>query len=88
MVDDWPPAIRIRRTADEPESRPESLIYQRTETARLTVLELKSGQLRAELSQLESYGGEVSATGVLAAPTAHGPWQSNELCLLDVTAKL
>ncbi len=36
----------------------------------------------------EFYGGEVSSTGVLAAPTAHGPWQGNELCVIDVTARL
>lgn len=64
----------------------QSLIYQRTETARLTVLDLKSGQIGIELSSREFYGGEVSATGILAGFTAHGPGESNELCLLDVTS--
>ena len=81
-----PPGYGGRQMSLSPDR--ESLIYQRTETARLTVLDLKTGQLGVELSQLELYGGEVSATGVLAAPTAHGPWESNELCVLDVAAKL
>jgi hypothetical protein len=66
----------------------ESLIYQRSETARLTVLNLKSGKVEGELSPLEFYGGEVSQTGMLAALTAHGPGEPNQLCLLDVSAKL
>jgi len=64
------------------------LIYQRTETARLTVLNLKSGQVEGELSPLEFYGGEISSAGVLAGLTAHGPGESNQLCLLDVSARL
>jgi hypothetical protein len=65
-----------------------SLIYQRSETARLTVLNLKSGQVTGELSQLEFYGGEVSAAGILAGLTAHGPGESNKLCFLDVGDQL
>ena len=65
-----------------------SLIYQRSETARLTVLDLKSGQVTGELSPLEFYGGEVSSAGILAGLTAHGPGESNELCLLDVSDQL
>jgi hypothetical protein len=66
----------------------ESLIYQRSEMARLTLLNLRSGQVTAELSPMESYGGEVSSTGILAALTAHGPGESNELCTLDVSDTL
>lgn len=62
-----------------------SLIYQRSETARLTVLDLKSGQITGELSPLEFYGGEVSSAGILAGLTAHGPGEPNQLCLLDVS---
>jgi hypothetical protein len=62
-----------------------SLIYQRSETAKLTVLDLKSGQITGELSPLEFYGGEVSSTGILAGLTAHGPGEPNKLCLLDVS---
>ena len=58
-----------------------SLIYQRSETARLTVLDLKSGQVTGELSPLELYGGEVSSTGVLAGLTAHSPGEPNKLSL-------
>jgi hypothetical protein len=65
-----------------------SLIYQRSETARLTVLDLKSGQISGELSPLEFYGGEVSSAGILAGLTAHGPGESKELCLLDVSDQL
>lgn len=65
-----------------------SLIYQRSETARLTILDLKSGQVTGELSPLEFYGGEVSSTGVLAGLTAHGPGEPNELCLLDASDQL
>jgi hypothetical protein len=64
------------------------LVYQRSETARLTVLDLKSGQIDGELSAVEVYGGEVSSTGILAMLTAHGPGEPNELCLLDVKADL
>lgn len=66
----------------------EDAIYQRSETARLTVVDLASGRIRGELDERDYYGGEVSSRGVLAAPTAHGPGQSNELCVLDVTARL
>jgi len=66
----------------------DAVIYQRSETSRLTVLDLATGHLRGELDSREFYGGEVSSTGVLAAPTAHGPWQGNELCVIDVTARL
>lgn len=66
----------------------ESLMYQRSETARLTILDLKSGQVTGELSPLESFGGEVSSAGVLAALTAHGPGEPNQLCLLDVSDQL
>ncbi len=65
-----------------------SLIYQRSETARLTVLDLKSGQITGELSPLEFYGGEVSSGGILAGLTAHGPGEPNQLCLVDVASKL
>jgi hypothetical protein len=65
-----------------------SLIYQRSETARLTILNLKSGQITGELSPLEFYGGEVSSTGVLAGLTAHGPGEPNKLCLLDISDQL
>jgi hypothetical protein len=65
-----------------------SLVYQRSETARLTVLDLRSGQITGELSPLEFYGGEVSSAGILAGLTAHGPGESNELCLLDVSDQL
>lgn len=65
-----------------------SLIYQRSETARLTVLDLKSGQITGELSPLEFYGGEVSSAGILAGLTAHGPGEPNQLCLLDVRDQL
>jgi hypothetical protein len=66
----------------------ESLIYQRSETARLTVLNLASGQIEGELSPIQFYGGVVSHSGILAAPTAHGPGEPNKLCLLDVSAHL
>jgi hypothetical protein len=66
----------------------ESLIYQRSETARLTVLNLKSGKIDRELSPIEFYGGVVSRSGILAALTAHGPGEPNQLCVLDVTAQL
>jgi hypothetical protein len=66
----------------------DAVIYQRSETARLTVLDLATGQLRGELDAREFYGGEVSSTGILAAPTAHGPSQGNELCVIDVAARL
>jgi hypothetical protein len=62
-----------------------SLIYQRSETARLTILDLKSGQITGELSPLEFYGGEVSSAGILAGLTAHDPGESNQLCILDVS---
>lgn len=65
-----------------------SLIYQRSETARLTVLDLKSGQIAGELSPREFYGGEVSSAGILAGLTAHGPGEPNQLCLLDVSDQL
>jgi hypothetical protein len=65
-----------------------SLIYQRSETTKLTVLDLKSGQVTGELSPLEFYGGEVSSTGIIAGLTAHGPGEPNELCLLDVSDQL
>jgi hypothetical protein len=81
-----PPEFGGRQMTLSPDHR--SLIYQRTETARLTVLNLESGQVGGELSPLEFYGGEISATGILAGLTAHGPGESNELCLLDVAAQL
>jgi hypothetical protein len=65
-----------------------ALIYQRSETARLTVLDLKSGQITGELSPLEFYGGEVSSASILASLTAHGPGEPNRLCLLDVDDQL
>jgi hypothetical protein len=65
-----------------------SVIYQRSETARLTMLDVKSGTIEGELSQLEFYGGEVSQDGILAGLTAHGPGEPNKLCLLDVSARL
>lgn len=65
-----------------------SLIYQRGETATLTVLDLKSGQITSELSPLEFYGGEVSSAGILAGLTAHGPGEPNKLCLLEVSDQL
>ena len=65
-----------------------ALIYQRSETARLTVLDLKSGQITGELSPLEFYGGEVSSAGILAGLTAHGPGEPNRLCLQDVGDQL
>lgn len=81
-----PPGYGGRQMTLSPDR--ESLIYQRSETARLTVLDLKSRQIVGELSQLEFYGGEVSSGGILAGLTAHGPGEPNKLCLLDVTAKL
>jgi hypothetical protein len=65
-----------------------ALIYQRSETARLTVLNLKSGQITGELSPLDFYGGEVSSAGILAGLTAHGPGESNKLCTVDVSGQL
>jgi hypothetical protein len=66
----------------------QSLVYQRSETARLTVLDLKSGAIKGELSPLEFYGGVVSRVGILAGLTAHGPGETNQLCVLDVSARL
>lgn len=63
-------------------------IYQRSETARLTVVGVPSGTILGELDAREFYGGEISAQGILAAPTAHGPWQTNDLCVLDVGPRL
>ena len=65
-----------------------SVIYQRSETARLTKLDLNSGVLEGELSPLEFYGGEVSQDGILAGLTAHGPDEPNQLCVMDVSARL
>lgn len=81
-----PPGYGGRQMTLSPDRK--SLIYQRSETARLTVLDLKSGQIIGELSPLEFYGGEVSSAGILAGLTAHGPGEPNELCLLDVTDQL
>jgi hypothetical protein len=81
-----PPGYGGRQMTLSPDRQ--SLIYQRSETARLTVLDLKSGQVTGELSPLEFHGGEVSKTGILAGLTAHGPGEPNELCLLDVSAQL
>lgn len=66
----------------------EAAVYQRSETARLTVVGLSAGKILGELDAREFYGGETSAQGILAAPTAHGPWQTNDLCVLDVGARL
>jgi len=81
-----PPGYGGRQITLSPDH--ESLLYQRSETARLTVLNLKSGQVGRELSAIEFFGGEVSSTGMLAGLTAHGPGESNELCFLDVAAQL
>jgi hypothetical protein len=64
------------------------LIYQRTETARLTLLNLKTGEVDGELSKMEVFGGEVSGIGILAAFAAHGPGDTNNLCTMDVNARL
>jgi hypothetical protein len=66
----------------------DAVIYQRSETARLTVLDLKSGRLLGELDHREFFGGEVSSQAILAAPTAHGPWETNDLCVLEVGSRL
>jgi hypothetical protein len=66
----------------------EATVYQRSETARLTVVGLSSGTILGELDDRQFYGGEISARGILAAPTAHGPWQTNDLCVLDVGPRL
>ena len=66
----------------------EAAVYQRSETARLTVVGLSSGEVLGELDAREFYGGEISDQGILAAPTAHGPWQTNDVCVLDVGARL
>jgi len=66
----------------------DAVIYQRSETARLTVVDLASGRLRGELDDEQFYGGEVSSTGILAAPTAHAPLADNEVCVLDVRDRL
>ena len=66
----------------------ETAIFQRSETARLTLASLASGNIIGELDSRQFYGGEVSSNGILAAPTAHGPWQSNDVCVLDVAGRL
>jgi hypothetical protein len=66
----------------------DAALYQRAETARLTVIDLATGRIRGELDEREFYGGEISQRGILAAPTAHGPWETNELCLIDVHTQL
>ncbi len=81
-----PPGYGGRQMTLSPDRK--SLIYQRSETARLTVLDLASGEVVGELSSIEFYGGEISSTGILAGLTAHGPGESNKLCLLDVSAQL
>lgn len=65
----------------------DAVVYQRSETSRLTLLDLESGQVVGDLDSGEYYGGEVSASGILAAPTARYG-EPNELCLVDVRAKL
>lgn len=65
-----------------------SVIYQRSETARLTVMDIATGEIRGELDDRTFYGGEISSNGILAAPTAHGPGEPNQLCVLDVNARL
>jgi hypothetical protein len=66
----------------------DAVLYQRVETSRLTLLDLSTGTVRGELDSGQFFGGEVSSSGILAASTAHGPWQGNELCVLDVRYRL
>jgi hypothetical protein len=48
--------------------RHDAAIHQRSETARLTVIDLATGDLRGELDDRTFFGGEVSAQSILAAP--------------------
>jgi hypothetical protein len=63
-------------------------IYRRTETGRLTMLNLEDGSLRGEVDQGIFAGGEVSDSGIVAALTQRGFHEPNELCSIDVKAAL
>ncbi len=63
-------------------------MYQRSETAHLTLIDFRTGALLGEVDPGEYYGGELSAIGILATATAVGPWQNSDMCVVDVSARL
>lgn len=65
-----------------------AVMYQRSETARLTLISLATGSLLGEVDSGEFFGGELSANGILATATAVGPWEDSDLCVIDVASRL
>lgn len=66
----------------------DAAVYQRSATAHLTVVSLATGAVLGDLDPRQFFGGEISSKGILAALTAHSPSQDNELCIIDVGARL
>jgi hypothetical protein len=83
-VDEWriqPPGYGGRELSLTPDRA--AIVYQRSETARLTLLDYRRNVILGELSDREFWAGSVSSTGILAGATPDGA-----LCIVDVNDKL
>ena len=58
-----------------------TLVYRETETSHFVARSLLGNSAPRVLSTTDYYAGEISVTGLLAAVTAYGPGQDNQLCV-------